>query len=332
MATELDNLIPAPFRDYRRLPMDEALLLFDRATGNNVLLDGEEFSGLRQRAPRALQFGITNACNLSCGFCSRNLGAASTWTVDEAFAWLQHFSQAGLLEVAFGGGEPLAFRGFEELCRRLQTETELAVHFTTNGLLLDAARIKALAPHVQECRVSVYEDNDWEATLERLGRAGMRFGINYLLTPERVDQLESRVLSFVAAGCKDVLLLSYNGPYRSMHLDAESCSALATRVPPLQRALQGRCTLKLDVCWGQRLAEVPRLFDRPDCGAGRDHMVLTSDKRVMACSFHHDSKPVASPQEALGLWNDARLLAASSIPGCARLPDFGLQPAAALSS
>jgi hypothetical protein len=48
------------------------LLLFDRESGTNVLCDGPETAHLRQRAPRVVQFGITNACNLACSFCSRD--------------------------------------------------------------------------------------------------------------------------------------------------------------------------------------------------------------------------------------------------------------------
>jgi len=46
--------------------MDGALLLFDRATGMTAVCDGEETAHLRMRAPREVQFAITNACNLAC--------------------------------------------------------------------------------------------------------------------------------------------------------------------------------------------------------------------------------------------------------------------------
>ncbi len=52
----------------RPFPLDDALLLFDRERGVNLLLDGPELVGLRQEAPRSVQFGITNLCNLACRF------------------------------------------------------------------------------------------------------------------------------------------------------------------------------------------------------------------------------------------------------------------------
>src|SRR4051794_15491098 len=107
----------------RPFPLDAALLLFDRDTGTNVLLEGEETAALRMRAPRSVQFGITNACNLACAFCSRDRGAESAWTPADAFEILADLARAGVLEVAFGGGEPFAFRGFDDLVARLYDET-----------------------------------------------------------------------------------------------------------------------------------------------------------------------------------------------------------------
>ena len=118
--------LPPALAWMRRFPMNRALLLFDRESGTNVLCDGPETAHLRQQAPRVVQFGITNDCNLACSFCSRDLAADSAWTSDEAFRVLADLADAGVLEVAFGGGEPWAFPGFAELVRPLHGETPLA--------------------------------------------------------------------------------------------------------------------------------------------------------------------------------------------------------------
>lgn len=319
--------VPAPFARLRRFPLDGALLLFDRDSGTNVRCEGSETKHLRQRAPRAIQFGITNRCNLACTFCSRDLQAQSEWSADSAFTLLAGLAEAGVLEVAFGGGEPWAFPRFEELVCRLHDETPLAVSFTTNGLALTPRRLAAVRGRYGQCRLSLYDDNDWRHTLARLADAGARFGVNYLVTPERLPSLETVVLEAVALGCRDVLLLSYNGQDRALHLSAEEARELAKRVALLGRALAGRCHLKLDVCWGERMEGVPRLFDRADCGAGRDFLVLTSDKKVMPCSFHHLAFPATSADEVMAVWRGQReaLASASRLPGCARAPRYGLE-------
>lgn len=319
--------VPAPFAHLRRFPLDGALLLFDRDRGLNVRCEGEETAHLRQRAPRAIQFGITNRCNLACTFCSRDVEARSAWDAESAFTLLAGLADAGVLEVAFGGGEPWVFPRFEELVRRLHDETPLAVSFTTNGMAFTPRRLEAVRGRYGQCRLSLYDDNDWRRTVARLADARARFGVNYLVTPERLPSLEAVVLELVGLGCPDVLLLSYNGQDRALHLRHDHARELARRVERLARSLKGRCHLKLDVCWGERMEEVPRLFDRADCGAGRDFLVLTSDQKVMPCSFHHLSFPAATADEVMAVWREQRaaLASASRLPGCARVPGYGLE-------
>lgn len=312
---------------FRTFSLDGAMLLFDRDTGMNVLCDGPETEHLRQRAPRVVQFGLTNRCNLACAFCSRDLGASSEWTAESAYAMLSGLADAGVLEVAFGGGEPLAFRGFTELVRRLYDETPLAVNFTTNGLGLTPSRVAELKGKYGQLRLSLYDDNDWRARVSMLVNGDARFGVNWLVTPARLGEVETLVLELAALGCRDILLLSYNGQDRSLHLEPLESRELAMRVSALSRALRGKCQLKLDVCWGERMEGVPRLFDRNDCGAGRDFIVLTSDRKVMPCSFHHLAIRVGTASDVMAVWHERRvdLSSASTIPGCARAVGYGLE-------
>ncbi len=315
---------------FRPFPLDGALLLFDRETGTNVLAEGDEVAHLRPVAPRAVQFGITNRCNLACTFCSRDLAAESAWTVESAFDFLAGLARAGVLEVAFGGGEPWTFPGFSRLATRLHDETPLAVHATTNGLALTSSRLAEVAGKLGELRLSLYDDNDWRERLAALVDARARFGVNYLITPSRLRDLDGVVLELAALGCRDALLLSYNGDDRTLHLSPDDARDLAARVGRLARALHGRMTIKLDVCWGERMEAVPRLFDKRDCGAGREFIVVTSDKKLMPCSFHHLALPIISAEDVMRAWRERRaeLDAPSTIPGCARAVDYGLGGAA----
>lgn len=322
----LDLKLPSPIAGWRAHPLDGALLLFDRDSGNNALVDGEETAHLERVAPRVVQFALTNRCNLACGFCSRDKSAESRWTADSAFEYLAALAAAGVLEVAFGGGEPFVFPGAVDLVRRLYRETSLAVSLTTNGLLLDDDRLRSIRGHVGQVRVSLYEDNDWRATLERLVRHRVRFGVNLLVTPERVDALEETVVDLVGRGCADILLLSYNGSDEIQHLDAEATERLANRVARLSTALRGRAEIKLDVCWGERMQAVPQLFEREDCGAGVDFLVITSDKHVAPCSFHDVAIPAPTAADALRIWREHRavLVNPAREPGCARAAGCGL--------
>lgn len=311
----------------RAYPLDGALLLFDRETGINMRFDGEDFAGLRQNAPRSIQFGITNLCNMACQFCSRDQTATSAWTAGEAFDLLAGLADAGALEVAFGGGEPFAFGGFEDLVRRLHDETPLAVHATTNGRLVTRRRLAAIRGKLGELRLSLYDDNDWRRTIALLVEEGVRFGINLLVLPERLSHLEAWIFELVELGCSDILLLSYNGPDRARHLSHDQAAALEERLGLLHRAVGARARLSLDVCWGERLVKIPRLFERDDCGAGRDFVVITSDKQLLPCSFHHIGFPIRSASDVMQIWHERRVTLAgpSRIAGCARADGYGLE-------
>ncbi|MFY2562863.1 radical SAM protein [Corallococcus terminator] len=302
-----------PQSDWRPHALDGALLWFHRKTGTNLRVDAPPTRHLRRRAPRLVLFGITNACNLACTFCSRELEARSEWTVDSAFDVLAGLARAGTLEVAFGGGEPLAFRGFDELVRRLSNETSLAIHFTTNGTLLSDERLAKLAPHLGEVRVSLYDDNDWETSVGRLARSGQTFGVNILATPERLPTLPAQLRTLHALGCRDAALLRYVGSDAKLRLSV-SDEARLTEV-----LAESPLRTRLSVCFGDTLTEVPRLFGG-DCGAGLDFITLTSDRRLKACSFQGGGLPITSAEDVLAGWNGRQdvLSAPSPLAGCAR--------------
>jgi MoaA/NifB/PqqE/SkfB family radical SAM enzyme len=318
--------VPPGLAHLRRFPLDGALLLFDRSTGLTAICDGPETVHLRMRAPRVVQFAITNACNLACTFCSRDAGAASAWTATDAFVMLRDLSAQGTLEVAFGGGEPLVFKDIAGLVTRLHEETEVAVSLTTNGTRLTDSLVAALAPRVGQIRLSVYDDVEHRPVVARLAAHRARFGVNWLVTPARLPTLEEMLFDLLERGCRDVLLLSYNGPARGLHLSPAEAAELARRVRALGRALAGRMTLKLDVCWGERMEAVPRLIEPGPCPAGREFVVLTSDRRLAPCSFHHASFPVATAADVIRVWEQERAALAlpARAPGCARALDFGL--------
>lgn len=121
----------------REHALDGARLFFQPATGVHVRVENDRTRTVRRTAPRVAMFGITNACNLRCDFCSRDVARESAWTVASAAAVLRGLCEAGTLEVAYGGGEPFEFRGFAELVEELDATTVLAQHVTTNGTLIE---------------------------------------------------------------------------------------------------------------------------------------------------------------------------------------------------
>ncbi len=268
-------------------------------------------------------FGITNDCNLSCGFCSRDLGAPGHWTAESAFEVLRDLGRAGVLEVAFGGGEPFAFPRFEELIDRLYRETSLALNVTTNGTLLDAETWARFAGRLGQVRVSLYGDKAWVRCAELFQATGQQWGANVLVDDEALLGLPATLKALQAAGCHDVSLLNFVGePDRVLSATGRRELRAIVEESPIP--------CRLSVCLGDSLG-LPRLMAGPmndgDCGAGKDFLTVTPDQRVQACSFQQKGVLARSATEILRAWRSrhSMLSSAAQQSGCARLE----QPVAA---
>ncbi len=298
---------------FREHPLDGAMLYFEPRSGLNVRVTCAATESLRRRAPRVVMFGITNRCNLRCGFCSRDVERASSWTVDSAYEVLADLADAGVLEVAFGGGEPFVFPGFVELAERLRRTTPLAINVTTNGTRLDAFDWQRLAGAFGQVRISLYDGVEWRRGAVTLARAGQTWGANVLVDSNVLRGLPLLLDELARLGARDVSLLSYVGPDPSLHLEraGEERLAAIARTSPLP--------VRVSVCFGDRL-DVPRLFDDADCGAGRDFVSITPDRRVQSCSFQEVSFPIASAADVLRVWSESSAVLARATPrrGCAR--------------
>jgi MoaA/NifB/PqqE/SkfB family radical SAM enzyme len=320
--------LPPPLRDLSWVahPLDGKLLLFERDSGLNILLEGAETAHLHRVAPRTLLIGVTNACNLTCSFCYRDLQARSAWRYDSLLTFCQAAAEWGVLEVAFGGGEPLLFPDWADFIRELYATTRLGINFTTNGTMLTEPFLQTIVGQYGQIRLSLYEDNNWPDSLALLQRANARFGVNWLITPAELVTIEQTFDRLLSLGVRDLLLLSYKGDSQpELHLSDEECQRLATFVTDVHQRLGKAVQLKLDVCWGTRLPAVPRLFDADDCGAGDDFISISSDKQIKPCSFAHHGVLIETLDDVRTYWQQQRhLRQAAHIGGCARLPDYGL--------
>lgn len=307
----------------RWLALDGALLGFDRETGRNLLLRGDETSRCEQIAPRVVQMSLTNACNKTCGFCYRPAEAKSRWTFDSVLRFARYLDRWGVLEIALGGGEPTVFPQFPELVRRLWSETQLSVSFTTNGTRLTDALLEQLKGYVGQIQVSVYDDEDVDGSIARLVAHGMRFGLNYLVTPARLRTLDVDLLRWADRGVRDVLLLSYKGG-EGLHLDQTELADLDQRIVRLHQHLGRRMQLKVDVCWSSRLQHAPQLFFDEDCRAGGLFLSVTSEREVLSCSFAHGALAFDDESELPAIYQRLkRERRAAPLAGCARLPRYG---------
>ena len=297
---------------WRRHVVDDGILAFDRQTGTNVLFRGESTLRLRRAAPRVLQVGLLTTCNLRCRFCCGNTEVSSR--LDQRFLveLLARAAEWGVLEVAFGGGEPLLYPDLIELLREVRQRTDLGLNVTTNGTLITPKNVTDLTEATDEIRVSALVDNGYRRTLTLL--SGYNVGVNLLVTPFNVGLIEPCIRDALDLGAQNVLLLGYKGNNGALHLGVEHLDLLRQAVLRLQHL-----PLRLDACWYPLLPDLPHLFTRTDCGAGDELLVITPDQAVQPCSFHQEKIPFRTIAELKEIYHDLRQRRpATSVCGCTR--------------
>jgi MoaA/NifB/PqqE/SkfB family radical SAM enzyme len=298
---------------WRLVSIDNAVLAFQPKSGQRVRFGGIEEA--RLQAPLTILFGLTGSCDRRCHFCHREVRQKGAWTVETALAFLKSFAEAGSLEVAFGGGEPLLFEELDLLIERLHQETPLAIHLTTNGNRLTEARLARWKGRVGQLRLSLYADSFWQDTVRLLSSSGQQFGANLLVTPESLPRIPEIAALLADNHAHDLLFLNYLGPDPTLQLTPSQKQAVARLVPalPLPTAFS--------VCWGDPGLPARSLEGRlkNPCGAGRSFLTITADQKVLPCSFHRGGIPFQTPEEALNIWKQLQPAAAPT-QGCSWEP------------
>ena len=191
---------------------------FSRRTGVNVLCDEVRVpTELCSRAPSQLSIALTNACDLSCHFCYAPKVPAILPT-EIVCEWLSELSIGGCLGVGFGGGEPTLHPYFAEICEFGAERTRLAVTMTTHAHRITDSLAERLRDHVHFIRVSMdgvgltYEKirgKSFASLNQKLAlvRSIAPFGINCVVNPLTVLELDSIIEVAEASGASELLLL-----------------------------------------------------------------------------------------------------------------------------
>jgi hypothetical protein len=148
-----------------------------------------------------------------------------------------------------------------------------------------------------------------------------------MITPDALPEIEAKFLKLLLLGVRDFLLIGYKGNERHMHLNAAQREQFASFVNRMYQQLGSTVQIKLDVCWGNSLPAIPRLFTNDDCGAGDEFLSITSDKHIKVCSFQRSNTGILfeTLADVRSTWEKQRKLrSAALIGGCARLPDRGI--------
>jgi mycofactocin radical SAM maturase len=130
------------------------------------------FVELGLSAPVNLTWEVTLACNLRCRHCLSASGVRAPRELDtaEALSAVEQLHRARVFQVNFGGGEPFLRPDFETILDACH-ERRIVTCISTNGTLLDGARVKRLS-RSGLVAIQVSLDGATEETCDDLRGAG----------------------------------------------------------------------------------------------------------------------------------------------------------------
>ena len=309
-----------PWGAWIKLESMPAVLALDRDGVRALGLDGEAMwrtQPAAASAPIEVHLAVTARCGAGCEGCyldARPDGAEPERASLERS--LDAMRDAGVFTVAFGGGEPTTRDDIDVLARAARDRGITPV-LTTSGLGLSEARARKLRDFAQ---VNVSYDGPGEVyervrgfdgsaaaeqAIARLSQAGVRVGVNVVLTRQSFPHVSGTLHRARALGACEAQLLRYKPAGRAASLDY-----LARRLTEDQARGLGPLLreLTLDLCDGgddgfhvridcalvpflsadAALREDPQSLARfgvLGCEAAGALAAVTVDGRVAPCSF-----------------------------------------------
>jgi radical SAM protein with 4Fe4S-binding SPASM domain len=332
-----------PWGAWVRLEKEAAIVALDRDGVRALGLDGRDVwrddgavwrsrpPHTRPSAPLEIHLAVTSKCAAGCDGCYLDARADGEHVPRASLlATLDAMQDEGVVTVAFGGGEPTLREDLADLAEDARARGITPV-LTTSGLGLTDAKIERLRSFAQ---VNVSYDGvgaDYEEVrgfdgagaaeraIVRLATAGIRVGVNVVLTSATFPALPRTLARARELGAVEAQLLRYKPAGRAKKLDY-----LARRLTPEQvltfpnvlrelshaHAPDGTFHIRIDCALVPFLSADPELALRGDelarlgvfgCEAGGALAAVRADGRVAPCSF---AEPTSLRGEDLGAHAD----------------------------
>jgi radical SAM protein with 4Fe4S-binding SPASM domain len=306
-----------PWGAWVKLESMPAVVALDREGVRALGLDGGD-TWHREPGPSSpleVHVAVTARCGAGCTGCyldARPDGPEPTRETLEHT--LDALRDAGVFTVAFGGGEPIARDDIDQLAMLARARGMTPV-LTTSGLGLSDARVEKLRAFAQ---VNVSYDGGRrtyeqvrgfdgalaaERAIERLSLAGLRIGVNVVLTRKSYEVLSETVGRARSLGAVEAQLLRYKPAGRAASLDYLARRLTPDQARSLGPTLRGLasdfcdredfhiridCALVPFLSADDSLEHDPSLLARfgiMGCEAAGALAAVTAEGRVAPCSF-----------------------------------------------
>jgi radical SAM protein with 4Fe4S-binding SPASM domain len=280
-------------------------------------------------APESLHIALTDACDQACPGCfySKKTGRRGRFLSNKLYEKiLNEAVRVKVFQFAFGGGEPLLHPRLPQFARRA-SERGIVPNVTTNGNMLTIrlavdlkeAGLGQLQISLDSADPAVNSDtrpnfDGAVRAIEICGEAGLRFGINALITRTNFRLLPGLIDFARSSGAQGVNLLRPKPPALSpgwlgrTSLGSEENRAFHRLL--VKRSGKGGIGLTLDqslsfLAFHRKPGELFR-SGVWGCGAGRRFLSIDPAGAVYPCS--HYRKRIARDGEFMKAWTSSALL------------------------
>jgi radical SAM protein with 4Fe4S-binding SPASM domain len=272
-------------------------------------------------APETIHFSVTGRCDQACTGCFYSARPGSTVAAQDA-SWalfervILVAEQARVLQIALGGGEPLLHPRLVDMVR-LAREHSIVPNLTTNGNLLTREMAHALKEaglgqaqislNGADEAVNVRTRPNFTATMQAIENcraAGLRWGLNFLVTRSNLTALEAVGELGRRLGAASVNILRPKPPttegdwleresldgtgYRAIQKVLHKFKVTSSRLRPKTSNPKSQTRLTLDASLSFLLTDQPpdRLYRSGvwGCCAARKFVTITQDGAVLPCS------------------------------------------------
>ena len=280
-----------------------ALVFADRNYMRELGLKGSPVWKKRRRfltAPTEVHFSVTNRCPVRCGHCYMDSGGPEEGELDTAGCkkMLDKLGQMGVFHAALGGGEAFARPDFLDIARHAR-KAGIVPNLTTNGYYMTpgtARKSRVFGQvNVSVNGLSGEHFRIADRALRRLKKAGVRCGINCLVSRENYGKLGEIFRYAASLELHDIEFLRYKpsgrgrNNYYAMKLTGKQYGDFFPYLMKLAEKYDVRtkidCSFVPAVCYHNPDKKEMKRFAVYGCEAGNVLLSVFSNGEYAGCSF-----------------------------------------------
>ncbi|MDD5109988.1 MAG: radical SAM protein [Patescibacteria group bacterium] len=255
-------------------------------------------------APTLVDLQITGQCNLACPHCyAQSSPAGHHVPLADILLVLDRCMEAGVFEVALGGGEPTLHPQLEKILAAA-ARRHLVCNLATNGKAMDKRLAKLLKRYCGAVALSIeFTGNDFEkrrgypwkkflASAQLLQTAGVRLVFQITVSRINLATLHNTVATLAELKPYGVVFLTYKPVGRAQSFDSPLTDVPAPELlenfSASFRLLEKRgIKIGYDCCMGNLLTGLPSAptGEIHGCSALRESVAVNCDLEVLPCSF-----------------------------------------------